>query len=102
MSSVAVPRVVSAPVALVAATCLGFGALTGVAFGLMMWPDMGVVAFVVVGILLPTVGSSAGGATLFSSGHRWAAAGMWLGTLVAVAALGLFTVWNYGMQTSGM
>jgi hypothetical protein len=27
---------------------------------------------------------------------------VWLGTLVAVAALTLFTVWNYGMQTSGM
>jgi hypothetical protein len=102
MSAVAVQRVVSAPVALMGATCLGFGALTGLAFGLMVWPDLGVAGFAVVGILLPALGTSAGGATLLSSGHRWAAAGVWLGTLVAVAALTLFTVWNYGMQTSGM
>jgi hypothetical protein len=102
MSAVAVPRVVSAPIVLLGATCLGFGALTGLAFGLMGLPDLGVAGFVVVGILLPAVGTSAGGATLLSSGHRWAAAGVWLGTLVAVAGVGLFTLWNYGMQTSGM
>lgn len=101
MSTVAVPRAVSAPIALMGATCLGFVALTGLAFALMV-PELGVAGFVVIGILLPAVLSSAGGATLFSGGHRWAGAGMWLGTLVAVAALGLLTVWNYGMQTAGM
>jgi hypothetical protein len=68
----------------------------------MLWPDMGFAVFVVVGIVLPAVGGSAGGATLFSTGHRWAAAGVWLGTLVAVAAMGLFTLWSYGMHSSGM
>jgi hypothetical protein len=94
--------VVTAPVALVVATCVGFGALTGLAFGLTLWPDMGFAVFVVVGILLPATVSSAGGATLVSTGHRWAGAGVWLGTLVAVATLGVFTLWNYGVQTSGM